>query len=635
VRLLGLAFALSLAGCSASFSNATPGQYSVPATRAASLLVKAASATKFVVASPATSVADIREVGGNQLLLDSVASVSDDFSVSRNCGPLSIVDGSTGATKWSHAREGACPNPILTLGTAYLLTENRPGKPPTTELTLVDRETGATKASTHAGRIVTVSVVGDDVVTLERAGKEMAIVARAGDSLKERWNVKLTKDESATKAGPEISVLSSAAGVVYGIGSSLVLALDAKSGQRLGTAKIVSEVPLVPSAISGGLLVMSAIGEGKQPSVTSIGAKGEVRWSSKGKALLYTDADVAVLASDQEVALAQTSDGAVRWSAKLPSTITGRAVLGDKSTVLVPHQKGVVALDLASGAPKFSVDARPGESPMRHVDQLIVEADGLVVWDTWRHLVAFDLTGKPRWSFDVRSLPLAHREGRSIAGDEKAIFRNIQYNSAAVFASAFSTAPSPNNGLTSNGGINVGALGLSGAMTVGTAQMSMAASDFANARGQANLNSIHGAIAVRRQGSVAVSQRLAIASAASPYVIRPITWNLGRGYLVVRKSDGAFAEVIVGPSDLYEEMWRESSAAAFLPDAKTLVTFSEGFTAQEWKLRETPPVKLVEQRLMGFSVDPASFKPASEYATASKVPDGSYVWLDDVRPPPK
>jgi hypothetical protein len=114
-------------------------------------------------------------------------------------------------------------------------------------------------------------------------------------------------------------------------------------------------------------------------------------------------------------------------------------------------------------------------------------------------------------------------------------------------------------------------------------------------------------------------------------LVRPVVWNVGRGFLVVRKSDGAFVEVVTGPSDYYEDEFRESSLGIFDPVAHRLVTFSEGTVAKEWTQGEpTPPVRLVDRRLMGFAVEDAAFRPATAYATSSKAGDGSFLWLDDV-----
>ncbi len=166
-------------------------------------------------------------------------------------------------------------------------------------------------------------------------------------------------------------------------------------------------------------------------------------------------------------------------------------------------------------------------------------------------------------------------------------------------------------------------------MSSATGLAGLGMQDAANAMAQARYNALQGVIVARRQASFSMTQRYAAISAASDYVVRPITWNLGRGFLLVRKSDGAFTEIIIGPTDVFEGAFREPSMMAFDPRAKVLLAFSEGFAPDQWQVAQRMAVELIKRHAVGFAIDPAVLKPAATYANSSKVPDGSYLWETD------
>lgn len=111
----------------------------------------------------------------------------------------------------------------------------------------------------------------------------------------------------------------------------------------------------------------------------------------------------------------------------------------------------------------------------------------------------------------------------------------------------------------------------------------------------------------------------------SPFVTRPISWSTGRGFLVVRKLDGAFREIVTGPPDIYEEPFRAASVGAVVA-SKMVLTFAEGVDASKWQDRneEESEMRLVRRSLLGYAVDESSLVPATEYEKRSVVPLASY-----------
>lgn len=622
---LGSLALVLLSGCGASFTMSGPAQYHVPATRAATLLGASATTPKFVAVTKGTELTEARVMGAG-ILLDYTTSTTTDFAVQRLCGPLTMIDGMSGAAMWTRERKGACPHAVLPVTSALITFEEsatKDGK--TTSIARLDATTGQPRATFNAPGVASATLLGDDLLTLEGAATARAVVLRAGDTLTPRWSLRLTEAEAAR-------TLVAGAGVVHAVGVKGVLTVDARTGQRLGMAAIPSKQPLTPLPYEGGLLVTAPVADGDKPAVSALGPNGALRWTVKGVAAGVVEGENALLVSDQEIRLVNVTDGKERWRAKLAAVISGRPAMATADgLVLVPHRKGVTAFDAGSGAPRFTVDARPGEPLARHLDQLFVERDGLVILDTWRHVIAFDLTGKVRYALPVRSVPLNHRESRSALANAKSPIANQKFESAALMSSMFSPSPAVHGITTVDGKISSGALGLNGAIAVGTVQMHAAVQDAVAAMGQANANAMNSAIDARRQAQFLVAIRQSAAAADSPFVVRAISWNVGRGFLVVRKSDGAFTEVVTGPSDIYEDMFRESSLGVLHPSGRMLLTLSEGAAAKDWKRAPvTLPVQLVERRLMGFAVDPDAFHPATEYATTSKVPDGSFTWLEDL-----
>lgn len=111
-------------------------------------------------------------------------------------------------------------------------------------------------------------------------------------------------------------------------------------------------------------------------------------------------------------------------------------------------------------------------------------------------------------------------------------------------------------------------------------------------------------------------------------LVRPLTWDLGEGLLVVRKRDGAATEVVVGPSELYTSGWRAGtlSIARTRPDGVvSLVTMGLGLDPSRWPPSQgSTTASFVARTLLGFTLEPSAFVPAARYAETSLIPDSAF-----------
>ena len=599
---------LLLTGCSA-FSMGGPARFEEPSRRAAELLRASTIAPKFELDLPAEAITDARVIGAG-FLLDVIAEEGEGFAAMRACGEVVVLDPATGTPRWRHARKGQCPNPIVAREHTLVTLEDRATK---TTLTELDAESGAVVKSVEAGRVVALAQTVD-LFALEEVGEVRSVVAY-GEGLVRKWSV------AVTAVTPIDLVLVGDTLYAYG---DAVVAIDIKSGTAgkpvpLGVPP--HSVTVVPHR--NGLLV-TRVAKDSPPHLTALGLDGAVRWSAPGKSALAADDEGALVGMGENVAFVALADGTERWKAKSGGATAGRPVFVDAPDhlVVVPQGDGLTAFVAATGAVQWTVPTRGTDPKVRHTDQLMVAA-GMIVWDTWRHVVGVDAGGTVKYDLPVRSLFHPHREGRAILAGLAPHIGEAPDAFAPTMAAALNAPMTP-------GGATFSSMSLSSGLSAGTAQMSLASIDYMNAVGQANFNAMEVVLATRRRVSFQITQRYAAASAASPYVVRPIAWNLGRGFLLVRKSDGAFVEVVTGVSDVYAERFAEPSMSAFDPDERVLLTFTEGFATDTWKLVTRGPVEVAKQHVAGYAIDDAAWKPATAYATSSRVPDGSFLWDSDV-----
>ena len=164
-----------------------------------------------------------------------------------------------------------------------------------------------------------------------------------------------------------------------------------------------------------------------------------------------------------------------------------------------------------------------------------------------------------------------------------------------------------------------------GGLTTGALEATMQMQSAGQAASAGNWGMFVEALNFRKREQVRASLAQARIDDGSNMILRPISWATGRGVLVVRKSDGAFREIVTGPPDVYEDAFRQASVAAYLPLAQTVVTFSEGLDASKWvDGKEQRAVQLVNRGLVAYGLDEASLHPAAEYAKRSVVPLGSF-----------
>lgn len=615
-----------LPGCGKAFSMAAPSTFREPASSFARVLKPAATEPVLRDTVAAESLRDVRLVGSRALLDFRAEDVADGafgtggFGSYAMCGPLEMRDFPSGQRVWSVPRPAGCDDEILTRGSRVVILGQRAvGKVTTTQLATIDPATGKTVGSVDVERPVQMAASGDGLVLVHGKPGARRAALHEGDPLALKWEAKLG-DES--QVGAKVVTLGEN---VLVIGTRLT-AIARGSGQVVkstGFEAGSATVDALPTNDAVYAFVVNA--KAKTASIARVAADGSVTWTKSAKGALDSVSPLGPLLVDGSAVTAlKAEDGSVAWTAKLPSAASGAGLVvgsGNGSMVLVPHVEGVSALDLATGTVVSTVAPFGKEANGRKLagmDRLAVAGDGLVVLDTAQGLAGIEVSPTRvgvRWAIGVRSLPHVTPQGRlSLAignfdesGPRLAVLR-IRQNQVAT-TELFTT-------LNNMGG---------GGLTTGALEASLAMQNAGAAASASNWAMFVESLNVRKREQLRATLAQTTIDETSPMIVRPISWATGRGLLVVRKSDGAFREIVTGPPDVYEDAFRQASVGAYIPHAKTVITFSEGLDASKWvDAKEQRAVKLVTRGLVGYALADEALIPAAEYTKRSVVPVGSF-----------
>ncbi len=416
-------------GCG-GFTMAGPAHFKEPATRAFELIRASTSPPVFETALSAEAIATAQPFSGG-FLVDLIAEERDGGLIAeRACGALVLLDVQSGKPRWSHARKGQCASGVVTRERTVVTFEEHGAK---TALTELDGASGNVTGSIEGGKVVAAAQAAD-LFVLEVSQKDKSVesaVVAYGEGLVQKWRLPVT---AINAVGLEVTGDS-----LYAYGDGVV-AVDMKTG-RASKPVVLGAQPQALSVVphKDGI-VFTRIGKDGDPEVTALGLDGSVRWNAKGKAGMTADGDSILLAGGEDISFVALATGAERWKAKLSGAISGRAVFTDtpERLVLVPQSTALTAFVAATGAARWTVSIRPGEPKGRHTDQVIV-GNGFVVWDTWRHVVGIDPAGTVTYDVPVRSLAIAHREGRAIEAGIAPKIGTQKFENGASLATALNT----------------------------------------------------------------------------------------------------------------------------------------------------------------------------------------------------
>lgn len=570
VRLVLFAGAMTIAtGCGQAVEERSPASFRDPAAVMSNALRSRrqnAPSPAFVSPSAAESLDDVRFLGAGdaRVLVDLRRESGDDTHPV--CGPLEVWDTANGRRLWSLERAPHCGDTILTTAPSSIVVLGRTdANKPTPSLTRIAADTGAILGRVDMPTSGRAFEAGPSAIAVvDGAPKRARLSFHEGDALAATWSTTIEDAGAATH-------VARLGDTLLAFGAS-VHAVDCASG------KVLRSTPLGPSAVVtdlftgvDGVYAVVLVRDRKERVITKIAADGAIVWSRRTNATLdAVTASHVLTVSGEELTALSVADGSVAWTGKLPSPSSGSGVVVPPATStpsaitpvwVLPHRRGVHAVDAASGAVRFDVSPFGKATTDGAVDHLSVAEDGLVIADGARGVAGIEIgqEGHARYVIAVRSLEHVQRGARLEA----------------------TKSTNPLGGVSS--------------------------------------------IRERRLQQARIAFRQDALNDRSPFVVRPISWSTGRGVLLVRKSDGAFKEIILGPPDVYEDPYRPASLASFSSGTSMLVSLAEGVDSSAWQLSTTRvPAQLVARRLTGYRVDVSSLAPASEYAARSIVPLGSF-----------
>jgi outer membrane protein assembly factor BamB len=260
--------------------------------------------------------------------------------------------------------------------------------------------------STFFGRLTASPIVYDDkVYTLDAAGKVTAFSTSGGTQV---WVASTTPSIEKDREGFGGGLAADSGRIYAATGYGYVVALDARSGQRLWDKNVDSPVRTSPTAAAERVFVVTKEGEVRCLS----GSDGTELWSFKGMAerasLLSNaspavDGDIVVVPypTGDLVAL-RVSDGKAVWTESLARTRTGSSMAAmsdtarpaiDGGTVFaVGHGGRMVATTQKTGERLWSLTVPSSQAPW-------VAGESVFVVDTGGQLMAITRRdGKIQWT---------------------------------------------------------------------------------------------------------------------------------------------------------------------------------------------------------------------------------------------
>jgi outer membrane protein assembly factor BamB len=605
--------ALVVAGGCSAFGNPPKARLRSSAELFATRLAAKADKPAYELDAPIESFAAAPL--GADFLLDLRSSVTSGFSTRRVCGPLVAINPTTGTQVWKRDRNQGCNATFLSIMADEILTLEASDKDA--------GDVGFVRLSASTGKLVgekrirvfeaSTPVLRDGVVyAIEDDGEQGApkavVVARKMPGLEKLWSRPVEP-----RANPFLALTAKS---VLVLGPLKTFAIDRATGALAEQGEDDGYLAL-PGVEHPGGVVLARHYEGIKADrkrgefvLEARGEDGKKAWAVDDAMPVVTATNaVVVTARDRKLRAHDLATGKAAWEADLPDSFSGAAhFVADAGLLVVTHRGGVLALDAATGAKKFTLEPLPKTALLRRADVLAFDAEKKTfLLDTAGGVAAFDLDGKLRWKLAVRSMVAPHREGRfqGLPGDgssmSSAILAVTRFNQQAQFFQA-----------QANGGgvvVTAGLAAMTQAFVTAIQQLGFAELEL-------SMNSIAGQHWSTALAQVGLDER-------SPYWVRPIGWSTGRGYLVVRREDGAFKEVVVGPPDVYEEAYREASPGVLSANGKVLIVATEGLDVAKWG----PPVErgvmeMWPRKLMAFPV--GELAPAEAYGKGSVVEDGTF-----------
>jgi len=264
----------------------------------------------------------------------------------------------------------------------------------------------AGKGSSFYGRLTASPIVYDDkVFTLDAAGKVSAFSVSGGAAA---WRVSTTPPNEKDQEGFGGGLAADGGRIYAGTGFGYVVALDARTGNKLWEKNLESPVRTSPTAVAERVFAVT-----KEGQVFCLsGSDGTELWSFRGtpeRASLLSnaspavDGDIVVIPypSGDLVAL-RVSDGQPAWSESLARTRTGSSMAAmsdtarpaiDGGTVFaVGHAGRMVATTQRTGERMWSLTVPSSQAPW-------VAGDSVFVVDTTGQLLAITRRdGKIQWT---------------------------------------------------------------------------------------------------------------------------------------------------------------------------------------------------------------------------------------------
>ena len=260
--------------------------------------------------------------------------------------------------------------------------------------------------SSFYGRLTASPIVFDDkVYTLDAAGQVSAFSTSGGAPV---WRASITPPNEKDREGFGGGLAADAGRIYVGTGFGYVVALDARTGNKLWEKSVESPVRTSPTAAAERVFVVTK--EGQVYCLS--GSDGTELWSFRGtpeRASLLSNASPAVdgdivvvpYPSGDLVAL-RVSDGKPAWSESLARTRTGSSMAAmsdtarpaiDGGTVFaVGHAGRMVATVQKTGERMWSLTVPSSQAPW-------VAGDSVFVVDTTGQLMAVTRRdGKIQWT---------------------------------------------------------------------------------------------------------------------------------------------------------------------------------------------------------------------------------------------
>ncbi|HEY8077792.1 MAG TPA: PQQ-binding-like beta-propeller repeat protein, partial [Labilithrix sp.] len=598
---------------------------------------------------------DDARVVGDAIVLSTLAYGDVSYARTPICAHVVAVDRATGKVRWTRARPKECGDGIVAASVGGVWYDDAKGK-----LSLLATADGATKAdiampkgaakATTPGRIW-IAADGKATVYDDTTGAAIAGVALPN-----------SKTPVGLLVTPEAVFAASGGGVVV---------LDRTSGAALATLPAIElRDGFFPRWVRGAAVVPTSGGE----LVTFGEANKELsraKLSGDASTLAVIGGDVAYL-DKTDVHAIDPATGAERFATALRERATGALAYAPpvepppapaappvraaktaaapparpaskadapappeglrtsaSGLVLVTTSTKLVAIDATSGQTLFSAKLPQSFVPQRASDEIFVTSDGatIVVANGYAFAAFRRATGEPAWKLHVRSFGMPMPGKRAQTFNHLATRANLTNAGDAAKTveraeEARRNAQRPlEDGLSRKLivlGTNVAQGGAATTANVATGVVGgmYGALDASFAKGAAWF--VAGVVRAREHLETAMA--LSLGDRVGDYVMRPIEWPSGEGFIVLRLADGAFAEIATGPGEWTFAYHTMTSVAALSPADKTFVAVGPGLDPTKWRDDASQPLMhLLARSLLTFPLGDDAVHSASEYATRSLV----------------